>query len=235
MHGPRPVAPGVWLVRGNPGRLNVYLIEDHKGGVTLFDAGGAMMRARLTSLLAGYGPLRRIVLGHAHTDHRGSAPLLAAPVVCHADEIVDAEGSGGMRYWGAGMPKLPFAPRMLHRLILQPLYDGGPVQVAGTVAEGDDVSGFRVVHLPGHSPGLIALIRDHDGIALTSDAFYTVDAWWRDSAPSLPSPAWNWNTDLARESLLRLAALELREAWPGHGGPVRGPVGALLRRAVERS
>ena len=42
--------------------------------------------------------------------------------------------------------------------------------IDGTVEEGEDVSGFRVVHLPGHAPGQIALFRERDGVALTSDA-----------------------------------------------------------------
>ena len=28
-------------------------------------------------------------------------------------------------------------------------WDGGPVQVEGTVSEGDDIAGFKVVDLPG--------------------------------------------------------------------------------------
>jgi predicted ester cyclase len=36
------VAEGVWVVQGQPGRCNVYLIEDD-GSVTLFDAGGRTM------------------------------------------------------------------------------------------------------------------------------------------------------------------------------------------------
>ena len=36
---------------------------------------------------------------------------------------------------------------------LLPYWDGGPVPIAGTLAEGDDVAGFEVVHLPGHAPG----------------------------------------------------------------------------------
>ena len=52
---------------------------------------------------------------------------------------------------------------------LLPVWDGGPVAISGTVEEGDDVSGFKVVHIPGHSPGQIALFRESDRIALTAD------------------------------------------------------------------
>src|SRR5918999_4095728 len=44
------VADGVWLLRGGvPRTMNVYLLEDEGGGVTLFDAGSSAM----TNALAG--------------------------------------------------------------------------------------------------------------------------------------------------------------------------------------
>ena len=46
------VAEGVWVVQGQPGRCNVYLIEDD-GGVTLFDAG-----ARTMTRAVGAAPAR---------------------------------------------------------------------------------------------------------------------------------------------------------------------------------
>ena len=48
--------------------------------------------------------------------------------------------------------------RVLHRFV----WDGGPVRIAGTVREGDDVAGFEVVELAGHAPGLIGLWRASD-------------------------------------------------------------------------
>src|SRR5262249_19051905 len=65
------VAEGVWVVQGQPGRCNVYLLEesDDDGGVTLFDAGARTMTRSLATAGARLGGIRRIVLGHGHTDH----------------------------------------------------------------------------------------------------------------------------------------------------------------------
>jgi glyoxylase-like metal-dependent hydrolase (beta-lactamase superfamily II) len=107
------------------------------------------------------------------------------------------------------------------------------VEIAGTVEEGDDVNGFRVVHLPGHAPGLIALFRESDRLALTTDACYVVDV--DTSRPQDPAPAvdaFNQDTAQARESIRMLAALYPAVCWPGHLGPLEGDVRAQLERAA---
>ncbi len=227
------VATGVWVVQGQPGRCNVYLIED-EGGVTLFDAGARTMTRAVASAGAKLGGIRRVVLGHAHTDHRGVAPALGVPVLCHPEEVVDAEGSGGFRYWPPTLAGLPPVTRQLQRLLHRYAWDGGPVKISGTVVEGDEVAGFRVVHLPGHAPGMIALWREEDRLALSSDCFYTLDMWGRDSDPHAPEPVYNFDTDQALASMRKLAALEPAAAWPGHAKPVTGDVRSQLERALDR-
>jgi glyoxylase-like metal-dependent hydrolase (beta-lactamase superfamily II)/predicted ester cyclase len=229
----QPVAEGVWLVQGQPGRCNVYLIED-EGGVTLFDAGARTMTRAVASAGAKLGGIRRVVLGHGHTDQRGVAPALGVPVLCHPDEVIDAEGSGGFRYWPADLAGLPPVARQIQRLLHRYAFDAGPVKISGTVTEGDEVAGFRVVDLPGHAPGLIALWRESDRLALSTDCFYTIDMWGRNCDPSMPEPVYNFDTDQARASMLKLAALEPAAAWPGHGKPLRSDVRTQLERAAER-
>jgi glyoxylase-like metal-dependent hydrolase (beta-lactamase superfamily II)/ketosteroid isomerase-like protein len=226
------VAEGVWVVQGQPGRCNVYLIEDD-GGVTLFDAGARTMTRAVASAGAKLGGIQRVILGHGHTDHRGVAPALGVPVLCHADEVQDAEGSGGFRYWPEGLAGLPTPLRQAHRLMHRYAWDGGPVEIAGTVAEGEELAGFTVVHIPGHAPGMIALWRESDRLALSSDCFYTIDMWGRDSEPRLPERIYNFDTDQARASIRKLAALEPAAAWPGHAKPVTGDVRSKLERAAD--
>jgi glyoxylase-like metal-dependent hydrolase (beta-lactamase superfamily II)/ketosteroid isomerase-like protein len=226
------VAEGIWVVQGQPARCNVYLLED-EGGVTLFDAGARTMTRAVSSAAAKLGGIRRIVLGHGHTDHRGTAPALGAPVLCHPDEIEDAEGSGGFRYWPEGLAGLPFGHRRLHQLLHRYAWDGGPVKIEGTLTEGDEVAGFRVVALPGHAPGQIGLWRESDRLALVSDCFYTLDIWGRDIAPHVPMPIYNYDTERARESIRKLAEMEPAVAWPGHAKPVSGDVRTQLLAAAD--
>ena len=103
-------------------------------------------------------------------------------------------------------------PRMLK------VWDGGPVSIDDTVEEGDDVAGFRVVHLPGHAPGLIGLWRERDRLALVSDCFYTLDPQTGiHGRPRVPHRAFNQDTEQARASIRKLAALEPSLILPGHG------------------
>jgi len=228
----RLVAEGVWVLQGQPARCNVYLLEQ-EGGVTLFDAGARTMTRAVQAAGARLGGIRQVVLGHGHTDHRGVAPSLGVPVLCHAAEVEDAEGSGGFRYWPAGLKGLPPAMRPLHLLLHRFAWDGGPVKIAGTLAEGDEVAGFKVIELPGHAPGQIGLWRESDRLALSSDCFYTLDMWGRDSAPRLPMAIYNYDTEQARASIRKLAAMEPAAAWPGHAKPVTGDVRGQLERAAD--
>ncbi len=120
---------------------------------------------------------------------------------------------------------------MLWRLIST--WDGGPVEIAGTVDEGDEVAGFEVVHLPGHAPGLIALFRASDRLALVSDTLYTLDPQTGRHQPAhVPHPAFNQDTEQARASIRKLAALDPATVWAGHADPVTGDVRAQLERAA---
>jgi glyoxylase-like metal-dependent hydrolase (beta-lactamase superfamily II) len=230
--GAQLVAEGVWVVQGQPGRCNVFMIED-EGGVTMFDAGARTMTRAVAGAGARLGGIRRVVLGHGHTDHRGTAPALGVPVLCHPDEVQDAEGSGGFRYWPARLEGLPVPMRQIHRLLHRYAWDGGPVKIAGTLSEGDEIAGFRVIEIPGHAPGQIALWRESDRLALTSDCFYTVTMWGRDCEPHLPVAMYNFDTEQARASMRKIAALEPAAAWPGHAKPLTGDVRGALERAAD--
>lgn len=226
------VADGVWLLRGGvPRRMNVYLLEDAGGGVTLFDAGIAAMTGAVAQAAAPLGGINRVVLGHADADHRGAASGLGAPVYCHAADRAAAESDASLRDYHR-LDRLGIPARYVYARLMR-FWDGGAVPIAGTVDEGDDVGGFRVVHLPGHAPGMIALFREQDRLALTSDAFYVVDPeTGRAQPPGPPPAAFNQDTEQARASLRKLAALEPSAAWPGHLDPLTGDVRAQLERAA---
>jgi len=229
------VADGVWLLRGGfPGKtMNVYFVRDDEApeGVLLFDAGIRAMANDVRRAAASLGGLTRVVLGHSHADHRGVAPFLDVPVQCHVDERADAEGDGGDHYFH--LERLnPVGRRLFPRMLAA--WDGGPVTIADTFAEGDAIaSGFSVVHVPGHAPGMVVLWREADGVALTSDAFYTLDPQTGLKGHArVPHVAFNLDTEQARDSIRKLAALTPAHAWPGHADPLHGDVREQLERVA---
>jgi hydroxyacylglutathione hydrolase len=229
----QPIADGVWVVRGGfPARMmNVYLLEEGDGTVTVFDAGISGMTGAVATAAARLGGIKRVVLGHADADHRGTAPGLGAPVYCHPAEQDAAESPESLRSY-FDLSKLNGLGRLLLGRLL-PVWDGGAVQIAGTVEEGEKVAGFRVIDLPGHAPGLIGLYREDDRLALVSDCFYTVDPQTgRKGAARIPHPAFDVDVEQARDSIRKLAEIEPAAAWPGHADPVTGDVRGELERAA---
>jgi hydroxyacylglutathione hydrolase len=226
------IAEGVWVLRGGfPLKtMNVYLIED-EGGLTMFDGGISAMTDGVAAAAARLGGIQQIVLGHADADHRGAVPGLNRPVYCHPAERDAAESASPFRaYWD--MSKLqPHGRLLLGRML--PSWDGGAVRIAGTVQEGDEVAGFRVIDLPGHAPGLIGLFRESDRLALVSDAIYTVDLQTgRKALADVPHPAFNLDIEQARASIMKLAALKPAAVWAGHTDAVTTEVAFQLERAA---
>jgi glyoxylase-like metal-dependent hydrolase (beta-lactamase superfamily II)/predicted ester cyclase len=230
--GLEDVADGVWLIRGGfPEKtMNVYFVRDGDG-VLAFDAGIKQMTNAIAAAGAELGGLTKVVLSHAHPDHRGAAPGLGVPVWIHEADKADAEGDGGAHYIDES--QLPLHARLLMPRLLK-WWDGGPVQIAETFKEGAEIAGFEVVHLPGHAPGMVALWRESDRLALSGDCFYTLDpTTGRKGHPRLPLSAFNQDTEQARASVRKLAAMEPAAAWPGHADPLTGDVRSQLERAAD--
>ena len=89
--------------------------------------------------------------------------------------------------------------------------------VARRLREGDEVAGFTVLDVPGHSPGHIALWREEDRTLIGGDVFFNL--------PRLGAPPAFLTVDpeLNRASMRRLAELRPALALFGHGPPLRDP------------
>jgi glyoxylase-like metal-dependent hydrolase (beta-lactamase superfamily II) len=231
---PEAIAAGVWVLRGGRPRraFNAYLIEDERG-LTVFDPGISQMAAAIRVAGARFGGIKRVILSHADSPHRGAAAGLHAPIYCHALERSAAQAPSPYRdYWDLGLLG-GFSRAVLTRMFS--VWDGGPLEIEGTLKEGDPVAGFKVIDLPGHAPGLIGLWREEDGLALVSDAFYTVNpqTGLRNDA-HVPHPAFNLDTNQARDSIRRLATLNPSVLWPGLAKPVSGnDIDLQLQRAAS--
>jgi hydroxyacylglutathione hydrolase len=202
--GVRPLAPGVHQLLGRPPHLvNAYLVED-----VLVDAGTPSARKRITRQLDGR-KLAAHVVTHAHPDHFGSSRA-----VCERYDVPLWTGQRDAEAIATATPATGpgLVPALMSRMRMP---DAHPV--ARGLREGDEVAGFTVLDVPGHSPGHIALWRDHDGVLICGDVFFNV------LRPSAPPKFLTYDDELNRASMRRLAELRPKLVLFGHGRPLRDP------------
>ena len=210
----RQVADGVHLITGLPPyAINCYVIE-HPDGDVLVDAMTRRDAGRIIKALRGR-TLAAHVATHAHADHIGAthavASELGVPVWAHAEDAAAVEDPSLVK---ARQPKAPINT-LFAKVMLGP---GHPV--ARTIGEGDEVAGFTVLHVPGHSAGHVALWRERDGVLILGDVLnnqHPILGFPR--GLRLPLDVFTPDPRRNRESAKRFAALPVRVALFGHGRP----------------
>lgn len=94
-------------------------------------------------------------------------------------------------------------------------YQIAPAPLTEMVREGSIIeigsSSFEVLHLPGHSPGSIALLDGHNGVLFSGDAIY--DGGLVDDLPGCDRKTY-------RQTMSRLKDIDVRIAYGGHGNPM---------------
>ena len=210
------VARGLWRLRLAPlDALNAYLLGD-----VLVDSGSRYSAGRLLSALEGWAQdgrrLEAHALTHAHFDHQGSSHAVCdhfgVPLWCGGGDRAAVESGdlsqilGDSAWWVASLGKVL----------------GGPTHpVSRTLKDGDEVGGFTVLEVPGHTPGHLAFWRESDGALVLGDVlFHRNPATFR---LKLAEPFRSATTDpgLNRDSARRLARLEPSVICFGHGPPLR--------------
>jgi hydroxyacylglutathione hydrolase len=213
----RQVADGVWQIPLMPrDAVNAYVLGD-----VLVDAGYGNHGKKLPGMLSGR-TIAAHALTHAHPDHVGGSKA-----------VVDALG---VPFWapdgdadaceaGQAVGK-PTRPRL--QKLLAPTGRFGAVKVDRRLREGDEVAGFRVLDVPGHSPGHIAYWRESDRVLVCGDVWFHLD--FKTFRPKLREPFRMVTVDIERnrESMRRLAELKPAIACFGHG-PVMTDAASKLR------
>ena len=171
------------------------------------------------------------MLGHGHADHRGAAPGLGVPVFCHPDDRADAEGDGGAHYFDFSKLNPLGAARASRRCCA--CGTAARCRSPARSSEGDEVAGFRVVHIPGHAPGHDRAVARGRPRRADERLLLHVDPQTGGHGPArVPHAAFNFDTEQARESIRKLAALDPAAAWPGHADPLTGDVRGELENAA---
>ena len=215
------------LHRVGAGLVNSYLIEE-AGLVTIVDAGLPGYWKDLAKELAVMGrsldDVRAVVLTHGDTDHVGFAERIrrerGIPIYVHEADAGRARGEVKKRNSGWGPVKL----RPLAGFLLYTARKGGlripPLTEVVTFADGStlDVPGApRVVHLPGHTPGSVALHVPRVDAIFMGDTMTTRSVLTGEVGPR-PAP-FTLEASQAVSSMARLGGIEASWVLPGHGEP----------------
>ena len=237
---PVELEPGILRVTlplpSGPMHVHSYLLRGDDGW-TLVDTGLGLPDSPWEEIAAGLdAPIVRIFITHMHPDHVGGAAPAAeatgAPVLQGRLDYEQCE-----RVWGS--PDWPrtiadwFLRHGVSADVAEELLHSGHVFAdfvrfawnPQPVEPGDTVDGWRVLALPGHADGHLALLREEDGVLIAGDSILTpitpAIGLWPDSRPD---PLGDY-----LDTLRVLRELAPRVAYTGHGNPVEH----VASRAVE--
>jgi hydroxyacylglutathione hydrolase len=190
--------------------INVYLLED-----VLVDSGPRFAGQKILSALRNH-PLKAHALTHGHFDHQGCSHAVCAsfgiPLWCGEGDR-DAIESGNMK---------SISPASSQSLAWLAQWLAGPPQsVSRILHEGDLVGGFRVVEVPGHTPGHIAFWREKDRVLLIGDVLFHRNPITLRSGLIEPFPWVTYDVAQNRTSARALAVMEPSLVCFGHGKELR--------------
>jgi glyoxylase-like metal-dependent hydrolase (beta-lactamase superfamily II) len=208
------VPVGVWLVR-------------HGETWTLIDAGPPgwedHILAQVLEQTGGRIP-EMLVLTHGHADHGAAAERMYAawrlPVAAGRDEIPYLIGPHRYR----DLAREPLY-RLLQRSNMALL--GRNVQLP--LDTGARVAGMDVFHVPGHAPGMIALLHPQDRALIAADTFRSVNGGLRD-----PFRWFTYDPAINAQSQARLGALDFDHLLVSHGAPIMNTGRQAVQEYVER-
>jgi glyoxylase-like metal-dependent hydrolase (beta-lactamase superfamily II) len=214
-----------------------YLVEEN-GQLTLIDAGVSGQWSDLQSELQSMGrsvsDIRGLILTHGDTDHVGFAERLrrdhGVKVFVHEADAPRARGevrkpnaSGGSMKIGPFLRFMWYAGRK-----------GGLrttwVKEVQTLADGETLDlpcSPQIVHVPGHTPGSIAVHVPAVDAVFVGDALTTGHVLTGATGPQ-PAP-FTLEPQQALESLRRIEGLGATWVLPGHGAPWNGGVADAVR------
>ncbi len=218
------IVPGIHQVDGVNG--NCYILE--RDGLILIDTGLPNSSRRIVSYIRDKmhrdpAAIRTIIVTHYHVDHTGNIAALQAisraQVAIHTDDAPYLAGT-----------KTAPAPRGMTGLFIRffgLFMRAGPVKPDILFNDGDTIEGLRVIHVPGHTPGSIALLDQKTGVLFVGDTLRfdgkTIEG---------PPPQFTPDMEMAQKSIKNIAALEFTILLSGHGVPLKGGAAEKVRDYV---
>jgi glyoxylase-like metal-dependent hydrolase (beta-lactamase superfamily II) len=199
-------------LNGPRGIVKSFLLHDNDS-VVLVDAGftdadGALIQQALTRIGRSPADLSLCLVTHHHLDHVGGLKQLLS--------VADF-------------------PVLSHEREAEAIFKTCGVRVARTVTDGERLSeggGVRIIHMPGHTPGSIAIFHEPSQSLMTGDAIFSAGEWL------IVSPAYLCeDPQQARASVQRLIGLQIpiERVLVGHGDDVYSGVADQMSKILMDS
>ncbi len=210
----KQLADSVWHLDtvAMPNAVNAFLIGD-----VLVDAGGRRSGKRILRQLRGHDVTSHAIT-HAHPDHQGSSDeictRLQIPYMAGELDVPAAVDSSLIRKRQPDHPVAKF---------YDSIFTGPGRTVDRVLKEGDDVAGFTVIDVPGHSAGHVAFWRESDGVLVAGDVVNNMNIWTGIPGLHEPKPYLTPDPVENRRSIRKIAALRPKLTLVGHGPPLRSP------------
>ena len=227
-----PVRSGVFQIRALGARVTVLVEGDD---VLLVDAGLCGSSAMIVQGLKAFGlsidQVQSVVVTHAHPDHSGGLSELVegrriAVAVHHLEaDIIQGSTPATSPLQNALLARLtrPLVPKLMGNSVAVDTHlEDGEILAFGTEV--------RVVHLPGHTPGSIALYLPQRQVVIVGDALQYKLGW----KLSPPAPGVTQRPEEAMRSLERLLELDFDTICFSHFPPMRGEPREALRAMLQR-
>jgi hydroxyacylglutathione hydrolase len=206
------IVPGVHLIEGIS--AHCYLIDGPE--LTLIDTGmphktKKILRYITDTLHKNPADLKTILLTHCDIDHIGNArelrTITGATIAAHP---LDADIIAGKK------------PRQTPRRTMSILFkvlgvflQVKPFLVDEIIGDDDTIAGLRVLHLPGHTPGSIALYDPKRKVLFIGDTLGC-----KEGIVQGPPTSVTWDMRQVYISIEKLRPLDFSVMLSGHGEPV---------------
>jgi hydroxyacylglutathione hydrolase len=186
---------------------NIYVILGEK--TTIVDTGTGLYSKEVVGdikKLVDPATINQIIITHEHFDHCGGVKKIfeitdgKTKIMAHreASEKIERGESEFAKMLGGIMPKMSVDIK---------LKDGD------TIIVGDET--FDVLHTPGHTPGCICLYSKTSKSLISGDTVFSHGSFGRYDFPG-------GDAYLLRQSIERLAKLDIINLYPGHESIVEG-------------
>jgi glyoxylase-like metal-dependent hydrolase (beta-lactamase superfamily II) len=220
------ILDGLWQIALGP--VNAFLID--RGDLVLIDTGMPGDDVKIAAALDGLGKsvadIRHIIVTHCHPDHAGGAAAIGART---GAAIYMHPADAALVRLGQAKRPMTAAPGILRTLLFNLFVKRAPGSIPAfnpgrELNDGDTLplaGGLRVVHVPGHCAGQIAVLWPSAGVLFAADAC--------SNQPGFGLSLGYEDLALGRQSLARLSRLDFETACFGHGQPITTAAATTFR------